>query len=163
MYPIPDHLKSCFVPVGDDNSEMRVTGAIRCACGGLLFTPYINEAGTVAALRCPKCGEKLLLFHAARHGWDAFVAKADYLYDVSGKLHAYDACPQCQARTPFAIRATITSFGRQDFIDESELEDDSGKKLREEDWVNAFSSFRLDVVCPACAQTTQSVIDIETA
>ena len=35
--------------------------------------------------------------------------------------------------------------------------------LSEEDWVNAFDSFRLDVICAACGKSTDSVIDIETA
>ena len=43
------------------------------------------------------------------------------------------------------------------------LTDESGKKLREDDWVNAFSSFRMDVACPECGETSESVVDIETA
>ena len=163
MYPIPDHLKPYFVPTGDDNSELSVTGALRCRCGGAMFTPYINDAGTIAAAKCRKCGAKILLFHAGRHGWDGFVAKADYLYDLPSKLHPMEACPACQAKTPLAVKLAITSFGREDFIRDSELTDENGKPLREEDWVNAFSSFRMDVACPQCAETTESVIDIETA
>ena len=163
MYPIPDHLKNCFVPTGEDNGELSVSGAVRCKCGGALFTPYINDAGTIAAAKCRKCGAKLLLFHAGRHGWDAFVAKADYLYDLPAKLHPIEACPACQAHTPLAVMLTITSFGREDFIRDSELTDEDGHPLREEDWVNAFSSFRMDVVCPQCGKTTGGVIDIETA
>ena len=97
-YPIPDHLKPFFVPTGEDNGELRVTGALRCKCGGAMFTPYTNEAGTIAAARCRKCGSKILLFHAGRHGWDGFVAKADYLYDLPTKMHPLEACPHCEAR-----------------------------------------------------------------
>ena len=163
MYPVPDHLKPYFVPTGEENSELRVDGALRCKCGHVLFTPYLNEAGTIAAAKCRACGSKILLFHAGRHGWDGFVAKADYLYDLPSKLHPLDACPACQAHTPLAIRMTITSYGKEDFIRDSELSDENGRPLREEDWVNAFSSFRLDVTCPQCGATTESVIDIETA
>ena len=46
---------------------------------------------------------------------------------------------------------------------ESELSDEDGRPLREEDWVNAFTSFRMDVACPECGETTESIIDIETA
>lgn len=48
-YPIPTHLKPFLTPLGEKNSELSVTGVIRCKCGHLLFTPYANEAGTVAA------------------------------------------------------------------------------------------------------------------
>ena len=163
MYPIPDHLKPYLTPVGEENSELCVHGAVRCACGSAPFTPYVNEAGTIAAARCRHCGEKLLLFHAGRHGWDGFVARADYLYDLSGKLKPVTACPKCEATTSLAILLTITSLGREDFIQSSELSDENGKPLHEEDWVNAFTSFRMDVVCPQCGQTSESIIDIETA
>ena len=43
------------------------------------------------------------------------------------------------------------------------LTDEDGNALSEEDWVNAFDSFRLDVICAACGKSTDSVIDIETA
>ena len=120
-YPIPTHLKPFLTPLGEKNSELFVTGVIRCKCGHLLFTPYANEAGTVAAAKCRSCGSKILLFHAGRHGWDGFVAKAGYLYDLSGRLTAMDTCPHCRQKTAFGLRASITSAGRQDFIDESEL------------------------------------------
>ena len=71
-YPIPTHLKPFLTPLGEKNSELSVTGVIRCKCGHLLFTPYANEAGTVAAAKCRSCGSKILLFHAGRHGWDGF-------------------------------------------------------------------------------------------
>lgn len=163
MLPIPAHLQPFFVPSGEENTELHVTGAIRCKCGGLLFTPFVNDAATIAAARCAACKEKLLLFHAGRHGWDGFVAKAAYLYDLPGKLHAVDACPACGAKTRFALKAAITSFGREDFIRDSELTDEDGKPLSPEDWVNAFSSFRLDAVCPACGHAAEGLIDIETA
>lgn len=162
-YPIPDHLRPYFVPIGDENSELRVTGALRCRCGSAMFTPYINEAGTIAAARCRHCGSKILLLHAGRHGWDGFVAHADYLYDLPTQMHALEACPHCQERTPLAVKLTVTSYGREDFIRDSELTDEDGNPLREEDWVNAFASFRMDVACPACGETTESVVDIETA
>lgn len=162
-YPIPDHLKPYFVPLGNENSETRVSGALRCKCGSALFTPYVNEAGTIAAARCCQCGTKILLLHAGRHGWDGFVARADYLYDLPTKMHPIETCPQCEARTALAVKMTITSFGREDFIRDSELADENGNKLREEDWVNAFSSFRMDVACPECGETSESVVDIETA
>ena len=163
IYPIPDHLKPYLIPVGEDNSELRVTGALRCGCGCALFVPYVNEAGTIAAAKCRNCGTKILLLHAGRHGWDGFVAKADYLYDLPTKMHPIDACPCCEKRTPLAVKLTITSFGKEDFIRDSELTDESGKKLREDDWVNAFSSFRMDLACPECGETSESVVDIETA
>ena len=163
MYPIPDHLKPYLTPVGEGNSELHVHGAVHCSCGCALFTPYVNDAGTIAAAKCHQCGEKLLLFHAGRHGWDGFVAKADYLYDLSGKLKPITACPHCYAVTPLVVMLTIASLGREDFIQGSELTDEHGRKLREEDWVNAFSSFRMDIVCPQCEQTSESIIDIETA
>ena len=163
MYPIPDHLKPYLMPVGEENSELRVHGAVRCSCGCTFFTPYVNEAGTIAAAKCRQCGEKLLLVHAGRHGWDGFVAKADYLYDLSGKLKPVVTCPQCNASTQLAVLLTITSLGREDFIQGSELTDEHGRKLREEDWVNAFTTFRMDVACPLCGQTSESIVDIETA
>ena len=162
-YPIPDHLKPYLIPIGEDNSELRVTGALQCKCGSAMFTPYINEAGTIAAAKCRKCGAKILLLHAGRQGWDGFVAKADYLYDLPTKMHAIESCPYCEAQTPLAVKVTVTSYGKEDFIRDSELSDENGHPLREEDWVNAFSSFRMDVVCPACAETTESIVDIETA
>ncbi|MBQ7455098.1 MAG: hypothetical protein IJS53_01535 [Clostridia bacterium] len=162
MYPIPDHLKPYLVPIGDENSELRVTGALRCKCGSAMFTPYVNDAGTIAAAKCRKCGAKILLLHAGRHGWDGFVAK-DYLYDLPTKMHAVETCPACQAPTPLAVKLTITSFGKEDFIRDSELSDENGKPLREEDWVNAFSSFRMDLVCPECSAVAEAVVDIETA
>ena len=103
QYPIPDHLKPYLIPTGEDNSELRVTGALRCKCGSALFIPYINEAGTIAAAKCVKCGAKILLLHAGRHGWDGFVAKADYLYDLPTKMHPVEACPHCEAHTPLAV------------------------------------------------------------
>ena len=56
MYPIPDHLKPYFVPLGEENSELGVKGALRCKCGEALFIPYTNAAGTLAAARCRGCG-----------------------------------------------------------------------------------------------------------
>ena len=136
-YPIPTHLKPFLTPLGEKNSELSVTGVIRCKCGHLLFTPYANEAGTVAAAKCRSCGSKILLFHAGRHGWDGFVAKAGYLYDLSGRLTAMDTCPHCRQKTAFGLRVSITSAGRQDFIDESELTDEDGNDI-ELEYVDAL-------------------------
>lgn len=163
MYPIPTHLQSFFTLSGSENTENRATGDIHCACGGAHFIPYVNDAATIAGARCVACREKLLLFHAGRHGWDGFVAKAAYLYDLPGKLHPVDACTACGQKTPFALKAVITSFGKEDFVRDSELADEDGKPLSPEDWVNAFSSFRLDAACPLCGHVMEGIVDIETA
>lgn len=58
VYPIPTHLKPFLTPLGEKNSELSVTGVIRCKCGHLLFTPYANEAGTVAAASAAPAGAR---------------------------------------------------------------------------------------------------------
>jgi len=162
-YPIPRHLTGVFVPDSEGNSEEQVSGAVRCKCGNLFLAPFINEAGTIAAAKCPKCETKMMLFHAGRHGWDAFVAKAADLYDLPTKMSVIDTCAECGAKTRFAIRLSINSSGKEEFIRLSGLEDEDGRQLSEDDWIEAFDSFRMDIVCPNCQKTTESVIDIETA
>ena len=35
--PIPTHMKSILVPIGDKNSGFEVTGKIKCPCGNECF------------------------------------------------------------------------------------------------------------------------------
>lgn len=35
--PIPTHLKTFLLPIGNENSEFEVTGKIQCACGNETF------------------------------------------------------------------------------------------------------------------------------
>lgn len=163
QYPIPRHLLPFLQPEKELCSETQAVGAVRCKCGGLLFTPYVNDAGTIAAARCGSCGGKIMLFHAGKHGWDAFVAKAADLYELPTQMHGVDTCPECGKKTRFALKLDIASAGKEEFIRLSGLEDEDGQLLKPEDWTEAFDVFRMDIVCPECCKTTESVIDIETS
>ena len=82
---------------------------------------------------------------------------------IKGIQDAVSIPVMAKCRIGHIAEARILEAIEIDFIDESELTDEDGNALSEEDWVNAFDSFRLDVICAACGKSTDSVIDIETA
>ena len=93
------------------------------------------------------CGRETALFDASRHGWDGFVCRMP----VEETAESSVACKACGGNC-FGVTVMIRSQGRDDFIQESNLEDGEGNALREDEWADAFEWIRADLECAGCGR-----------
>ena len=77
--PIPTHMRSILVPIGDKNSGFEVTGKIKCPCGHECFEVWESNDRRIVTTVCTKCKEKIVLFDEGKHGWDAVMCGQDGL------------------------------------------------------------------------------------
>ena len=125
-YPIPNHLKNYLELIGDENDEFQVKGSIKCNCGSKNFKIYESNNKMIVKLVCSSCNKELLLFDAGKHGWNGFVCNDDYL-NREEALKSIQ-CSNCE-NDNFNIKVTINSQGKEDFINESGLENSQGEIL----------------------------------
>ena len=173
MYPIPSHLTNIFSPSDEEKkSEFYIKGDIRCTCGCNRFNVMIfanteegypqiceldgNYALTVKIV-CNDCGKIHQLFDISKHGWNGFVCN-DYTEVADERLFEWH-CPKCNCAVQ-QIETTITSQGKQDFIDEADI--DSNSDMNEDDWVNAFEWIGIGLKCTECGYNDLNWIEIET-
>lgn len=152
--PIPTHMKSIFLPIGE-NSEFAAAGIIRCPCGCERLRIYESNDRHIIRIACDRCGEEYLLFDSGRHGWNGFVCGDDWLDRES--LPEQFFCPKCRTNV-FGITVRISSQGRKDF------EENAGNDMpfSSEDWVNAFDWITVSLVCEKCGRTDKKWLDTET-
>lgn len=158
--PVPSHLKEFLVLEEEPGSEYEVTGNICCTCGSMYFEILENNNKQVVKLICCQCKKEILLFDISKHGWNGFVCdgiiEEKYL-DRKLPLQKY-YCPVCKEFN-FKIIVTITSQGKQDFIEEC-LSYEEG--FSASDWVDAFESISIIPVCAKCGFTEESWAVFET-
>ncbi len=154
--PIPAHMKSIFVPVGDKNSGFEVTGKIKCPCGNECFEIWESNDRQIVTIVCTKCKEKVVLFDSGKHGWDAVMCGQDGLDRELPPVQFF--CPDCGEST-FRITVHISSPGIVDFAEN--LSDDEALTL--DDWVNAFDWITVSLSCEKCGWADKAWLDCETA
>lgn len=173
MLPIPTHLEKILIPMGDENTEFHVDGCIRCSCGCESFHikvyanitkgyPQVMEYGDgfafVVKVICADCGKEHLIFDDNKHGWDGFVCHAG-VEVPDNKLKSWK-CPDCGCDV-HEIRVSISSQGKDDFIEESGIAD-GDSTFNEDDWVNAFEWITIGLKCHHCGHDDERWIDYET-
>ena len=172
--PIPKHLQSILVPMGEKNNKNRVDGVLRCTCGcetfavsvyggkngkGICVGAYEEDYALVVRAACIDCGRKHLVFDMAKHGWNGFVCH-DGRSVPDEELFPW-ACKKCGSDIHH-MTLTISSQGQEDFLDELEDEIGEGKEFRAEDWVEAFGWITINLVCYDCGYDDEGWIDYET-
>ena len=154
--PIPTHLQKYLKPIGDANKERFVKGNMVCQCGCDVFSVRESNDRLLVKLTCRDCESEILLFDSGKHGWDGFVCGEDCL-NRSEPLREYK-CSQC-GQPFFRVSVSISSQGKQDFIDECVSEDDS---FLIDQWVDAFDWITVSLQCEPCAHTERGWLDLET-
>ena len=173
MLPIPKHLQDILSPTGEENSELQVSGIIRCACGCESFYtkifastdkgyPQVCEYGEGYALVikavCTSCKKEFLIFDKSLHGWNGFVC-GDGINVPDEKLFVWN-CSKC-GRGIHNMEIWIQSQGRQDFIDESGIAD-GDDTFNADDWAEAFGWITISLACCGCGSINKNWIDYET-
>ncbi len=168
MLPIPKHLTNFLVPVGEDNNEFNVKGLIKCTCGNESFKinlyadleasylkvrKYENDYALVIYVTCAECQKEYLLFDKSKHGWNGFVCD-DGVAVPKNILEEY-FCKNCDSQS-HSLELTISSQGKEDFIEESDDEFD------EDDWVEAFEFIEINTKCSECDCYTKEWVSYET-
>ena len=154
--PIPTHMNSILVPVGDKNSGFEVTGKIKCPCGNECFEIWESNDRQIVTIVCTKCKEKVVLFDGGKHGWDAVMCGQDGLDREMPSRQFF--CPEC-GESAFRITVYISSPGIVDFAEN--LSDENEFTL--DDWVNAFDWITVSLSCEKCGWADEDWLDCETA
>ncbi|MDR1564823.1 MAG: hypothetical protein LBS74_07690 [Oscillospiraceae bacterium] len=167
MLPIPTHLNGVLIPVGEDNSENKVTGIIRCSCGNQKFRVDNNidepteDYSQVIKCFCTACGKGRLLFDDKKHGWDGFVCHGEWMGESApDEALSPHQCRECKEEI-HEITVVISSQGKQDFIEESGIADGEAE-FKEEDWVEAFDWIDISLKCSNCGCEEEQWLDLET-
>ena len=154
-YPIPTHLQPFLNVVGDDNSEYEVTGVIHCPCGCDEFEVFESNDRQIVKLKCKKCGKEIEVLDTGKHGWNGFVCKDDFT-DRSLPFNQF-VCDEC-GKDSFKVTVSISSQGKEDFIEECVANDDS---FSEDDWVDGFEWIRISLECVNCSCADEEWVDME--
>ena len=72
--PIPTHLQAIMLPIGNSNSELEVTGKIKCPCGNEFFEIWESNGRQIVKLLCKECKTEYIIFDSGKHGWDVLCA-----------------------------------------------------------------------------------------
>ncbi len=173
MLPIPIHLHDIFIPIGNKNNEYQINGEIRCTCGCKCFhikifadtsngypqvRSYEDDYALVIKTICMDCQKEYIIFDDSKHGWNGFVCH-DGISPPENTLTSWN-CPQCGSDI-HRIRIFISSEGKEDFINELELGDETSE-FSEDDWVNAFGWITIGLTCYTCSYADEKWIDYET-
>ena len=154
--PIPMHLQEIMIPVGNCNSELEVTGKIKCPCGSEAFGIWESNDRQIVKIVCKECRTEHILFDSGKHGWNGFVCGDDFL-DREMPFDKY-SCSKC-TEDIFSIVVRISSQGKDDFKEECLSNDDSFTLA---DWVNAFEWITISLFCQKCGKTDKEWLDLET-
>lgn len=155
-FPIPKHLQTILVPIGEENSEFEVTGKIKCSCGCESFEVSESNDKQIVKAICKKCKKEFVLFDNGKHGWNGFVCRDDFL-DREMPFKQF-VCSECEENA-FEITIRIHSQGKEDFEEECLSNDDS---FILEDWVNAFDWITVSLCCIKCGLIDKDWLDLET-
>lgn len=154
--PIPTHLKSLLLPIGNNNSEFEVTGIIKCHCGSENFEISESNEKQLLKIVCKNCKKEFILFDSGKHGWNGFICGDDFL-DREMPLEQV-CCSKCGENT-FGLIVHISSQGKKDFSEECLANDDS---FSLKDWVDAFEWITVSVSCIKCNHSENNWLDFET-
>ncbi|WP_022779468.1 hypothetical protein [Butyrivibrio sp. AE3009] len=154
--PVPSHLDEYLLLNGAKNDEFHAEGLLRCKCGCTKFKLYSSNERQIVQARCDSCGEIIIVFDSGKHGWNGFVCKDDY-NDRNEPMEQY-ICEKC-GEDVFVVEVSISSQGKQDFLDECVANDDS---FSERDWREAFEWISLSVSCWNCKKHVKNWLDAET-
>lgn len=156
--PIPTHLQAILMPVGEDDGEYQVTGALRCSCGCEEFRVEWSNGRRLVRALCAACGREYLVFDEGRHGWDGFVCGSDGLDRTQPWQRERCACGE----DAFRVQVAIHSQGQDDFVAESGLLQGPDDRFSPEDWVDAFEWITISLACPLCGAVQEGWVDAET-
>ena len=154
--PIPTHLQAIMLPIGNSNSELEVTGKIKCPCGNEFFEIWESNGRQIVKLLCKECKTEYIIFDSGKHGWNGFVCGDDFL-DRDEPFEKY-SCSKC-AEDIFSVVVKISSQGKEDFKEECLSDDDT---FTLEDWVNAFEWITISLSCKKCGLSDKEWLDLET-
>ena len=155
-FPIPKHLQTLLIPVGNSNGELEVTGKIKCPCGSETVEIWESNDRQIVKIVCEKCKKEFVLFDSGKHGWNGFVCGDDFL-DREMPFEKY-SCSKC-AENIFSIVVRISSQGKEDFKEECLSNNDA---FTLGDWVNAFDWITISLSCIKCGLTDKEWLDMET-
>jgi hypothetical protein len=174
MIPVPNHLRTCTVPVDNEADEFQYVGKVKCACGGTAFqmlhtnathewegeqVPCVAEIDGKFFLRiaakCEQCGTEHLLLDSDFHGWNGFVCHDKKKAKQPRPPLVAWGCRQC-AKMSFESQVTISSEGEVDAIEEADGD------LDETNWQEGFSWIDIDVRCCDCGDEHEGWISYET-
>ena len=155
-FPIPQHLQTILIPIGEENSEFEVAGKIKCSCDCESFEVLESNGKQLVKAICKKCKKEFVLFDNGKHGWNGFVCGDDFL-DREVPFNQ-SICSECE-EDAFNITINIHSQGKEDFEEECLSNDDS---FTLEDWVNAFEWITISLSCIKCGFTDKDWLDLET-
>ena len=173
MLPIPKHLSGILSSINEESDEFHVSGSIFCSCGCKDFyvkiyadikngypqvCKYNEDYALVIKAVCKDCAKDHLIFDDSKHGWNGFVCHEGVTVPDE-KLKNWN-CPKCKSDI-YNINLSINSHGKQDFIDELELEDGE-TDFTEDEWIEAFDWITIDLKCLSCAYDDKKWIDYET-
>ena len=151
---VPSYVEKYFVPQEMKRGEEGVGGSIRCTCGCTAFKAMHSvDDDRLFHLLCTHCGNDILLFDGAKHGWDALVCQMPMEDLQLGE--ASEQCAKCGCED-FCADVWYEPTEREEY-------DSCRGELPEEDWVNAFTWFSADLICSGCGRKIHSWADIETA
>lgn len=145
--------------IGDENDEFKITVIVKCKCGSESFRIYESNNKMIVKLICSACNKELILFDEGKYGWNGFVCNDDFLNRE--ELLKVTKCSECN-NDEFKIEVTITSQGKEDFINESNLQNSHGEILNESDWVNGFEWISANITCSNCKNEEEHWLDCET-
>ena len=176
--PIPVYLENLLVPDCSDHNEFAIQGSIECTCGHTIFgVQFIGEVGDNGAficaqdlsehpeaalqeyfplmvkITCTDCHAIHTLFDKHQHGWNGFVAGEGKGFPFADKLLQTKSCTTC-GKNHFNIQTAIHFMGKADFKE-------NAPDLPEEQWVNAFESIQITLVCHDCRHTQNNWLDDE--
>ena len=156
ILPIPMHLQDIMIPVGNSNSELEVTGIIKCPCGSEIFEIWESNDRQLVKIVCKECKTEYILFDSGKHGWNGFVCGDDFLdREMPFEKHL---CSEC-AEDVFGVVVRISSQGKEDFKEECLSNDDA---FTLEDWVNAFEWITISLSCKKCVLSDKEWLTLET-
>lgn len=154
--PIPTHLQPFLTLIGEENNEYEVTGTIHCSCGNEQFEVWESNKRHIVKLICKQCGKEIIVLDSDKHGWNGFVCQDDFL----DRTLPYEKCDCLKCgHDAFHVEACISSQGKQDFLDECVLYDDS---FSLNDWVDGFEWIGISISCANCSFEEKDWVNLET-
>ncbi len=164
MLPIPKHLKNLLELTGTENNEFVVNGILKCTCGHKSFKVkracwYKEKYTLVVKVFCNECGNEYLILDASKHGSGGFIGH--FNKSASDDELNNCICGKCNENV-FALDLCIASNGREEFIEEvvEDVEFFNGEFV-EEDWVEAFDWFIINLKCANCGEYYERFVDFD--
>ncbi len=168
-YPIPTHLKDIWVVNEQKSNEDNVEGFVKCTCGSLRFRiqhnleqdedhiwkrpydetiPFSENPGVKVTAECLECSKIYVLLDEATQGYNGYVCHELKSADEES-LKEYQ-CEECN-QNDFVSYIEIETEDYEQFVDECE-------EFKPEEYVDAFNSIVIRIVCNNCKKQMNLVI-----